>query len=913
MNAGKTLGRPITSEIFVAFTQCPLKAFNLLFEDNNGVPHEYVRITEDKARRNQNSRIRSLNEKSCDVRPYDMEHLKDGSEFLVNAVLEARDLRAECGVLARCATPSALGEHSYEPTLFLGTHSIPKEKRRELCFAGHVLTQIQHTSPVAGRLVGADGKAHKFKLDKPSKTITPVLGPLREWISTRDEEVPPLVLNKYCDCCEFRGPCEMRATMEDNISLLSGVTPKMMRVYKKRGIFTVKQLSYTYRVSRKKRRNKARQPTRKPELQALAIRTGKVFLLETPQLPAGPVELVLDIEGNPDEDLFYLFGLLISDSTGRIYRPFWANDSHDEADVWQHFLETVSQYPDAPIYHFGSYESKAVEKLARRYACDGHVLTQRLVNVNKFIYGKVYFPVRSHSLKHIGRFLGVSWTSPEASGLQTLVWRHRWDETQDPSYRNLLLTYNEEDCCAVRKLVDELSQVSEREDLVSDADFPQYHKPRSARPDNPIHGDLDSILRFAHGDWDTNEVYFDTDRLTVRVGKKKRTTQADHTRRKRVHRPTRAVQVPSATECLHCGIESMTPCKRMAQRVLVDLVFTKRGVRKTVTKYWGFTGRCQKCGRYRNPPQLTRGHPPLYGQGFKVWITYQRLLLGSPYTRIRNLIEDVFHERMPETLMRVYIRDTAARYYKTENLLIDQIRSSPFVHADETTIKIRGVSWYVWVFTDGSHVVFKLSETRETSLVHELVGDYGGVLVSDFYPGYDAVKCRQQKCWVHLIRELNNDLWKAPYDTELAAFAQDIKDLIVPILACVQKHGLRKRNLGKFRKQIEQFYSRTIDDQWYKSDNASKFQSHFSRYRHSLFTFLDENGIPWHNNVAENAIRPIVFQRGISGSFSESMTHEYLRLLSVSETCRFQGKSLLKFLLSGETDLDEFRKGRRRR
>jgi len=39
-------------------------------------------------------------------------------------------------------------------------------------------------------------------------------------------------------------------------------------------------------------------------------------------------------------------------------------------------------------------------------------------------------------------------------------------------------------------------------------------------------------------------------------------------------------------------------------------------------------------------------------------------------------------------------------------------------------------------------------------------------LVSDFYAGYDAIQCRQQKCWVHLIRELNDDLWDAPFDTE---------------------------------------------------------------------------------------------------------------------------------------------------
>ena len=54
-------------------------------------------------------------------------------------------------------------------------------------------------------------------------------------------------------------------------------------------------------------------------------------------------------------------------------------------------------------------------------ACD------RLVNVASSVYGKVYFPVRSNGLKPLGRFLGAAWTDPQASGLQSLVWRHRWE------------------------------------------------------------------------------------------------------------------------------------------------------------------------------------------------------------------------------------------------------------------------------------------------------------------------------------------------------------------------------------------------------------------------------------------------------------------------------------------------------
>jgi hypothetical protein len=128
----------------------------------------------------------------------------------------------------------------------------------------------------------------------------------------------------------------------------------------------------------------------------------------------------------------------------------------------------------------------------------------------------------------------------------------------------------------------------------------------------------------------------------------------------------------------------------------------------------------------------------------------------------------------------------------------------------------------------------------------------------------------------------------------------------------VQKHGLRKRNLNKFRKQVVNFYNTAISDVSYKSEFAIKYQKRFLKNRDSLFTFLEQDGVPWNNNAAERAIRHIAKQRAISGSFHEAIMHHYLVLLGIRQTCRFQKKSFLRFLFSGETDLDTFEVRKRR-
>jgi len=187
------------------------------------------------------------------------------------------------------------------------------------------------------------------------------------------------------------------------------------------------------------------------------------------------------------------------------------------------------------------------------------------------------------------------------------------------------------------------------------------------------------------------------------------------------------------------------------------------------------------------------------------------------------------------------------------------------------------------------------------------LSNYTGILVSDFYPGYDSVGCRQQKCWSHLIRDLNDDLWKEPFNEEFETFVLEVKNLIVSILQTVQKYGSKKRHLNKFKKQIERFYKKSIDNRLYKFEVTLTYQKRFQRYRESLFMFLEEDGIPWNNNMAERAIRHLAVQRKISGSFYDSLVSQYLLLLGISQSCRFQKKSFLKFLLSQEKDVDSFK------
>ncbi len=45
----------------------------------------------------------------------------------------------------------------------------------------------------------------------------------------------------------------------------------------------------------------------------------------------------------------------------------------------------------------------------------------------------------------------------------------------------------------------------------------------------------------------------------------------------------------------------------------------------------------------------------------------------------------------------------------------------------------------VWVFTNIDTIFYLFKPNRESDFLKELLADFKGVLISDFYPGYDAV------------------------------------------------------------------------------------------------------------------------------------------------------------------------------
>ncbi len=219
---------------------------------------------------------------------------------------------------------------------------------------------------------------------------------------------------------------------------------------------------------------------------------------------------------------------------------------------------------------------------------------------------------------------------------------------------------------------------------------------------------------------------------------------------------------------------------------------------------------------------------------------------------------------------------------------------------------IKGHLAYVWVLTNMREVVYILAESREGEFVQKLLKGFTGVLVSDFYAAYDAIECPQQKCLIHLIRDLNDEILSNPFDEDMKSIALGFAGLLKPIVETIDRRGLKKHFLRKHMADVDRFY-RFLNKSRVTTEAATKCKERFERNRGKLFTFLDHNGVPWNNNNAEHAIKAFArLRQVISGTSTKRGVEEYLTLLSVSETCKYSGVDFLDFLRSGEKDVQRF-------
>ena len=570
------------------------------------------------------------------------------------------------------------------------------------------------------------------------------------------------------------------------------------------------------------------------------------------------------------------------------------------------------------LVHYGSFEKTFLKRMRDRHGGPaedspaGKALSSS-TNLLSVIYAQIYFPTHSNGLKEIARFLGFEWSDPSASGLLSIVWRSRWEATRDVSLRDRLIAYNADDCEALRLVARETVRIllsegsavkpSETDSEIVHADELGKNLPSKWHVFKSRLADMEHINEVAYWNYQRDHVF-------VRTGTEARPTPK-RPRRKASRRKAELTVVSKVPfSCPDCG-KRWRKRSRLLTRTVDDLVFGRDSVKGRRVQYMFQTYRCRSCGREYGLRDWCL-HGRKWGWNVVAYFIYHIVGLRVPQLTMQHSMNRLFGFDLVRSTLNNLKCKAADHYSISKRKILERIVRGDLVHADETRANIKGHLAYVWVLTNMSDVVYVLAESREGEIVQALLKDFRGVLVSDFYAAYESIPCPQQKCLIHLMRDLNDEIMKNPFDAEMKSIAVGFAELLRPIVDTIDRRGLKTRFLRRHQADVDRFFEFLAASE-FKSEAAVKCQQRFEKNRDTLFTFLRYDGVPWNNNNAEHAIKAFARLRDvIAGSSSKKGVDDTFTLLSIAETCEYRGLDFLEFLRSGEQDIGAFAKSRGR-
>ena len=366
--------------------------------------------------------------------------------------------------------------------------------------------------------------------------------------------------------------------------------------------------------------------------------------------------------------------------------------------------------------------------------------------------------------------------------------------------------------------------------------------------------------------------------------------------RRRMEPTQRVIHAPES--CLECGT-GLSGGWVQRTREVIDLPVVPAEVIEHV-----FMARtCPLCDKRRLPQEplegLIVGRRRL-GPNLISLIVTLREEGRLPIRSIQWYLQTVHQLKLSVGAIVEVIHGAAQRAQPVVAQMLERIRGSPVVHADETGWRQDGVNGYVWTFSTPTERYF-LRRGRGKVVVDEVLGEspdqgsgtpFSGVLVSDFYAAYSHYPGLKQRCWVHLLRDIDALEALYPQDTALARWATAVRQLYDRAKACADtpsrpaagSHPPASPNQLVLEKLLLSLC------QPFSNDNAApqaRLCRRIERFIKELFVFVSHPGVPSENNAAERSLRHLVVSRKISGGTrSERGTNTKMALASLFGTWR---------------------------
>jgi transposase len=321
-------------------------------------------------------------------------------------------------------------------------------------------------------------------------------------------------------------------------------------------------------------------------------------------------------------------------------------------------------------------------------------------------------------------------------------------------------------------------------------------------------------------------------------------------------------------------------------------------VKPHVTKYVNHHGCCRKCGRRvdsRHPDQISTAKGAasvvLGPQALALSVELKERL-GVPYAKIVDLFKLCFQFPVSAGALARAAQRIAERAEPTYAALVEYLRASQVVHADETGWYIANGSKkaWLWVFTTPEGVtLYAIRQSRGGDVPRAILGEsFEGTLVVDGWSVYTTLGCPLAQCLAHLLRRCAEELEVQREDAAL--FPQQVKKFLLSALLLRHARdtmGERVLDERVWNDAVENTEKRLAEilGPEQTDENNKRFRKHLRKHQAEILVFLRNPTVAPTNNLGEREIRPAVLARKVSaGNRTSAGAHAHEILATLTRT-----------------------------
>ncbi len=340
-----------------------------------------------------------------------------------------------------------------------------------------------------------------------------------------------------------------------------------------------------------------------------------------------------------------------------------------------------------------------------------------------------------------------------------------------------------------------------------------------------------------------------------------------------------------ANQCEKCGGIKIKKEEMIEQKVIEDI---PPPVKRKVTQFNIWKVKCLDCGhsfisKNEDCPQV--GNLGIY---LLVYITMLKFHLRG----VIRKVQDFLHHYNSFDLSIMGINNGLLRVgnaCKSDyDRLIQKIRTAGWNHIDETSVKVNGDKFWLWIFrTPDGDVLVVIRDSRGSDVPKEILGnEYTGGAIVDGWRAYNWIKIIQ-RCWSHLIREVDDFKEVSDAGKKLSDSIHAMYDELKEFIKGNPSMEYRTKRKDMWDKRLEKL----VED-YSKFGELKKPITYIRNGLGNWYTCLLYPGMEPTNNLGEQAMREHVIMRKIIGCFrSENGSQNYQYIASMLATWKLQEKN----------------------